>query len=229
MELGKLLHSFSADQSERRQYRRVALQFPMWWLKDQTLNNVVPGIGIEISGGGLMFLLEHRIAQTKCSIAFSLSDRRTRANLEIIKIVGCAFKEQAWQQHSAKFVGLMEKDFNFIITYTDKHNPTPIQSSLPRLAAKRKSSISHDSYDLLPLRIQEQIVQKLVDMQRLQPPPEPRLAHLAAHYSGVSQAEDGNVFHRFLIRTKMNSQAGPLVYNTEVLISDDGATLFIRN
>jgi hypothetical protein len=206
----------------------------MWWLKDQTPNNVVPGIGIEISGGGLMFLLEHRIAQTECSIAFSLSDRRMRANLEIIRIVGAAFKEQAWQQHSAKFVGLMEKDYNFIITYTDKHSPTPIrsspiQSSLPRPAAKRKSSISHESYDLLPLRIQEQIVQKLVDMRRLQPPSDPRLAHLVAHYGGVSQAEDGNVFHRFLIRTQMNSRAGPLVYNTEVLISDDGATLSIRN
>jgi hypothetical protein len=52
------LHQFSQDNLERRQYRRVAFQFPLWWLKDSKGRNAVPGIGIEISGGGLQFLFE---------------------------------------------------------------------------------------------------------------------------------------------------------------------------
>jgi hypothetical protein len=64
-----LLHSFSQDEIERRQYRRVDLQFPLWWLKDFKGNAAVAGIGIEISGGGLQFLLEHKIEQ-QCSLAF---------------------------------------------------------------------------------------------------------------------------------------------------------------
>jgi hypothetical protein len=59
----------------------------MWWLKDRTVANVVPGIGIDISAGGLKFLLELRTAQTECSIGFHINDRRMRANIEIINIL----------------------------------------------------------------------------------------------------------------------------------------------
>ena len=118
MERGKLLHSFTGDETERRQYRRVPLQFPLWWLKDRKVDNPVPGIGIEISGGGLKFLLQNRIARIACSIAFRVSDRCMRANISIIHSVEVVFKGQAWQQYSAKFEGLMNTDFDFVVAFT---------------------------------------------------------------------------------------------------------------
>jgi hypothetical protein len=71
-------------------------------------------------------------------------------------------------------------------------------------------------------------VRKLVSLKRLVRPQDVRLALLAAHYGGIQPASDGNVYHRFFIRTRMNSQAGAVVFNTEVLVSDDGEDIIVR-
>jgi hypothetical protein len=226
-----LLHSFSQDQLERRQYQRVEVQFPLWWLKDFKGNDAVAGIGVEISGGGLQFLLEHKI-ELQCSLAFLLAERRMRANVLVVQSVPYAYKGHQWHRHRAKFVGLMNSDFDFIVAYADaavdKATKAPVVPA-PRVQPKPKHSVGTlESYDMLPLRIQETIVRKLVSLKRLVRPQDVRLALLAAHYGGIQPASDGNVYHRFFIRTRMNSQAGAVVFNTEVLVSDDGEDIIVR-
>jgi hypothetical protein len=230
-----LLHSFTQDQSERRQYQRVELQFPLWWLRDFKDNEAIPGIGIEISGGGLQFILEQKI-ELQCALAFVLEERRMRANVMIVQSGVCTYKGQEWHRHRAKFVGLMNSDFDFIVAFADAHAPHRSDQAagsaarLPLARPKSKHSVGVlESYDMLPLRLQEMIVRKLVDLKRMVRPQEIRLALLAAHYGGIQPATDGSVFHRFFIRTRMQSKTGPLVYNTEVLISDNGEDIIVRD
>jgi hypothetical protein len=228
-----LLHSFSQDQIEQRQYQRVEVQFPLWWLKDFKGEDAVPGIGIEISGGGLQFLLEEKI-ELQCSLAFNIGDRRMRANVLVVQSAVCVHKEKHWHRHRAKFVGLMNSDFDHIVAFTEAcaKKSRPAAGAAPRAPIQKPRSASFvgslESYDMLPLRIQETIVRKLVELKRLVRPQETRLALLAAHYGGIQPANDGNVFHRFFIRTRMNSLSGALVYNTEVLISDNGQDVLVR-
>lgn len=195
----------------------------------------MPGIGIEISGGGLQFLLEHRIDQ-QCSLAFEINNQRMRANILVVHADSFVFAEKTWQRHRAKFVGLLETDFNSIIEFTHAHSEGPVTpasqtAQRPALghAAPKNSIGSHDSYDMLPLRIQEAIVHKLVAINRLMRPIETRLAGLAPHYAGIEQANDGRVFHRFFIRSRMHGHGGgPVVFNTEVLVSDDDSDVIVR-
>ena len=228
-----LLHSFSQDEIERRQYPRIAVQFPLWWLKDFKGNDVVAGIGIEISGGGLQFLLEEQI-EFQCSLAFNVEDRRMRANILVIQSAPVAYKGKPWHRHRVKFVGLMNSDFDYIMAFTEAYAekapdaPGAVRRS-PLAKPKSKSSIgSLESYDMLPLHVQDTIVRKLVELQRLVKPHETRLALLAAHYGGIQPSTEGNVFHRFFIRTRMNSHSGAIVFNTEVLISDNGRDVVVR-
>ena len=122
-----LLHSFSQDEIERRQYERVDLRFPLWWLKDFKGNDVVPGIGIEISGGGLQFLLEHKVDQ--CSLAFLINDRRMRANILVVQSADCTYEGRQWYRHRAKFVGLMSNDFDYITAFTDACAQRPLKAA----------------------------------------------------------------------------------------------------
>jgi hypothetical protein len=230
-----LLHSFSQDQIERRQYQRVEVQFALWFLKDFKGTEAIAGIGIEISGGGLQFILEQKIEQ-QCSLAFVTDNRRMRANVLIVQSVVCSYKGQEWNRHRAKFVGLMSGDFDAIIAFTEAHAQNkpkdgagPAQRRPPGRPKSKHSVGSLESYDMLPLRIQDAIVRRLVDLKRMVRPQETRLALLAAHYGGIQPASDGNVYHRFFIRTRMNAKTGPLVYNTEVLVSDDGEEVLIRD
>jgi hypothetical protein len=64
-------------------------------------------------------------------------------------------------------------------------------------------------------------------MKRLRRPRETRLALLAAHYGGMLPATE-TVYHRFFIRTRMNGLTGTTVFNTEILVSDDGTSLVAR-
>jgi hypothetical protein len=208
--IGSHLHSFLDDErQERRQYPRVELRFALWWLKDLRGSEPVPGLGIEISGGGLQFLLHQKIG-SQCSLAFEISGRRMRACVDVLHASEIVFEEQPWHHYRAKFVGLMEADYIII-------------SGLAQRPMTDLSIASHQSYDMLPVPIQEQIIDKLVGMKRLAPQPKSGRAHLAAHYTGVEHANDGKLFHRFFIRSHMQSPTGAFVFNTEALISDDGA------
>jgi hypothetical protein len=225
-----LLHSFGQDAVQRRQYNRVEIQFPLWLLKDVRGEEPVPGIGIEIAGGGLQFLLELTI-ENQCSLAFELSDRRMRANVMVVQSASCEFRGRTWQRYRAKFVGLLSRDFDLIIAFTSAHaQPNPVAAPALRPAGTnpKKSVGAIESYDMLPLRIQEMIVRKLVQLKRLVAPLEIRLALLAAHYGGIQPTSDGYVYHRFFIRTRLNTKTGVVVYNTEVLVSDDGKDLIVR-
>jgi hypothetical protein len=239
-----LLHSFSQDQKERRQYRRVEVQFPLWWLKDS--KGSVPGIGIEVSGGGLQFLLEHRLDE-KCSLAFQITDRRMRANIMTVQSADFAHEGRDWQRYRAKFVGLLEADFHFIIAFTDNHAKhtaaaftdnngkqpdeaalRPLQPPVRDTTGPKMSVGSLESFDMLPTHVQEEIVQMLVDMKRLVSPRGSRLALLGAHYGGIQGGNNGENYHRFFIRTRVNLDEGHVVYNTEVLVSDDGLKVLVR-
>jgi hypothetical protein len=225
-----LLHSFSQDAVERRQYNRVEIQFPLWLLKDVRGEEPVPGIGIEISGGGLQFLLELTI-ENQCSLAFELNNHRMRANVMVIQSASCEFRGRTWQRYRAKFVGLLNSDFDLIIAFTSARvqpNAVAAPALRPASTNPKKSVGALESYDMLPLRIQEMIVRKLVQLKRLVAPLEVRLALLAAHYGGIQPASDGYVYHRFFIRTRMNTKTGVVVYNTEVLVSDNGKDLIVR-
>ena len=208
--IGSHLHSFVDDErQERRQYPRVELRFALWWLKDLRGSEPVPGLGIEISGGGLQFLLHQKIG-SQSSLAFEINGRRMRASVDVLHADEIEFEGQPRQRYRAKFVGLMEADHTFILGLAQR----PLSDF---------SIASHQSYDMLPVPIQEQIVAKLVCMKRLAPPPESGRVRLAAHYAGVEHAKDGKLFHRFFIRSHMQSETGGVVFNTEALISDDGA------
>jgi uncharacterized protein (DUF885 family) len=159
-----------------------------------------------------------------------------RANVLVVHADSLVFKEKTWQRHRAKFVGLLETDFNSIIEFTHAHSEEPVTTASqtaqrPVLGhpAQKTSFGPHDSYDMLPLKIQEAIVQKLVAMNRLMPPIETRLASLAPHYAGVQQANDGRIFYRFFIRSRMYGQGGgPVVFNSEVLVCEDDSDVIVR-
>jgi hypothetical protein len=213
--IGSHLHSFADDERhERRQYPRIERRFAVWWVKDLRGSEPVPGVGLEVSGGGLQFLLRRTIGR-QCSLAFDIDGRRMRASVDVLQSTEIVFEGQQWQRHRAKFVGLMEADYAFI-------------KGLAQDTAREISVGAHQSYDMLPAAIQERIVAKLVEANRLTPATSPAATHLAAYYAGIEDAGDGNVCHRFFIRSRLDSPAGALVFNTEVFIGDDGSTVELR-
>jgi hypothetical protein len=217
---GNQLHNFGADAAERRQYPRIDLQFPLWWMKGAEAASAVAGIGVEISGGGMQFLLQESIPERACSIVFEIKARRMKANVVIILATKVMYKERPWQHNRAKFLGLLSTDFDFIMAIKPDR-PVPTGGGL----LKGKDSVgSLEAYEMLPAKIKEDIVKSLVGMRRLAPPREARLASLVAHYVGLQPGALGSAAcYRFSIQTKMKAE----VFDTHVLVSLDGTKLII--
>ena len=242
------LHNFNRDTHERRQYRRLSVEFGMWWLDELQGDAPTAGIGVDLSGGGLRFVLEREFKQSRGAIAFAIGGRQMRANIAIIEYLPTVFRGQFWYHYRAKFVSLLSCDFDFLTAYIDAHvgasdpqppghvapshiaappNPSaPTAASPPPAVVKRPLS-SIDSFDKLPVAIKKQIVQTLVHANRLPRGQQSYISPITAHYNGIQTGEKGN-FHRFSVRTQINSQAGPQVFHSDFLVSDDGSTVVYR-
>lgn len=221
-----LLHSFRNDESERRQYKRLELRFPLWWLRDFRGSDAVSGLGIEVSAGGLQFLMKEH-TPTQCSIAAEIRGRRMRANLLVVHTEPIVHDHEAWTRYRAKFIGLLETDFEFIMSLTDcallgsTNNATGSTK-------RRASKFNFESYDMLPLATQERIIARLVVLKRLVRPADISLANLAAHYGGIVTSGT-SIYHRYLIRSRMPSAGTHIVFNTDVLVSDDAKEILFRD
>ena len=242
MTTNNLLHEFKADGRERRQYVRLRLKFAMWWLQDGRVDMVVPGIGVDISAGGMQFMLDidHPIAGNVCNIAFKIQNRKMRANVRKMRTEEVLFEGNVMRRYDVQFEGLLSNDFDFVLSLTEGTPKIPDNAKTAvglrsgttarSLGLQPKTSIGDlTSYDALPSHVKERIVSMLVTMKRMNPQTNVALALMAAHYGGRQEAAHGAApYHRFSIRSKMNSEKGAFVFTTLFLVSDDGASVIVR-
>jgi hypothetical protein len=226
-------HDFRVSGSERRQYPRLSLTFPMCWFSGEI--GGVEGLGIEISAGGIQFLLKRELPKRQCSIAFQINDRKMQATVSIVRTTQVMHENGEWTCYGAKFEGLLESDFDCIVALSgsrvEPHSEAGADVTAPPLGqAQPAVSISalQSSDELLPEITRERIVEILVGMGRLQVVQDLYLALIALHYVGIHPSAEGDVqYHRFSIRTKRNTADGRVVYNTHFLVSDDGSKIHL--
>jgi hypothetical protein len=228
------LHDRRVSGSDQRQYPRLSLTFPMWWFSGEV--GGVEGLAIEISAGGIQFLLQRELPKRQCSIAFQINDRKMQAKVSIVRTTQAMHDNQEWNCYAAKFEGLLESDFDFIVALNDLSIEAHSEArqayvpALPQGQAQPMTAVSisalQSSHGLLPEVTRKRIVETLVSMGRLQAVQDLYLALIAIHYVGLHPAVEGDVqFHRFAIRTRKNTSDGRVVYNTHFLVSDDGSKI----
>jgi hypothetical protein len=229
------------DGEKRRQYVRLRLKFAMWWLQDGRVDMVVPGIGVDISAGGMQFMLDidHPIAGNVCTIAFKIQTRKMRANVRVVRTGDVLFEGYVMRRYDVQFEGLLSNDFNFLMSLTEGTPKIPDNAKTAVGLRSGTTARSLDlqpmasvgdltSYDALPSHVKEQIVSMLVTMKRMTPVTHVAHALMAAHYGGRQEAANGAPYHRFSIRSKMNSEKGAFVFTTLFLVRDDGASVIVR-
>lgn len=227
-------HDFRVSGSERRQYPRLSLTFPMWWFSGEV--GGVEGLGIEISAGGIQFLLKRELPKRQCSIAFQINDRKMQAKVSIVRTTPAMHENVEWNCYGAKFEGLRESDFDFIVALNDPRaephsseglsdSPAPpVEQAQPVPVVSISALQSSDG--LLPEIARKRVVEILVGMGRLQAVQDLYRALMAIHYAGIHPSPEGDVlYHRFAIRTRKDTDDGRVVYNTHFLVSDDASKI----
>jgi len=79
-----------------------------------------------------------------------------------------------------------------------------------------------DAYRLLPLAIQQKIVEKLVEQKKLEAPKPGVQPLLKLFYGGVSKKPDGATLHRFNVHSRIKVNDEVMAYDTRFLIDEAG-------
>lgn len=215
--LNELVKRLSATGKERRAAERFRKKYQMAWLRGGTL---VPALGLEISEKGLLFAAKEVPEGPHVDVALDLAGKRVRARVSLAR-KGTMMRDGAeWGVVAAIFEGIAADDWDAVVRFC-KDAEEPENKAAGELAAL--GSTPDDAYRLLPLRVQERIVQSLIAARRLAPESDAKNPLLRMQYVGRSRGS-----HRLSVHSRWNHDGEMLMFDSFVTIDDDGNVVVDR-
>lgn len=160
-ELTKL---FSGQRKERRHSPRKKVRFNISWIKGP--NEFMPGIGMEISLNGLLWATKTPPGTPDFDIIMDIGGRKIRLRLKAARSGTILRENQQWTLLGCSFSGIAADDYDALVRFCkDMHEPD--NKAAKELAALDRTD---DAYRMLPMRVQQRVLDALIRMGRLDMP-----------------------------------------------------------
>ena len=218
--LYELAKMFSGKEAERRGHPRKAEKYPVRWVKDLENNVFVDGVGIEISPTGALFVLKEKPPGQEFTVVIQLGERQVRARVTVNRHDAVNQGGATWHRFATKFGGIAADDWDAIVRYVNNAAEPPESKAAEELKAVVQKA--DDAFRLLPLAVQKQIVDTLVETNRLFPPPEGQAPLLRMTYSGHSKKSDGQEVHTCHVHSRITVDGEIRQYETTFLVDSSG-------
>jgi hypothetical protein len=160
-ELTKL---FGGKQKERRHSPRKKARFNISWVKNG--NELIPGIGMEMSLNGLLLATKTAPGVPDFDIIMEIGGRKIRTRLHTARSGSILRENQQWTVIGATYSGIAADDYDAIVRFC-KDIPESANRAATELAAKDKTD---DAYRMLPMRVQQRVLDALIRLGRLDMP-----------------------------------------------------------
>jgi hypothetical protein len=214
---GDVIGWFLGRGSDRRQYNRRPGAFHMWW---QPANGVEPrpGIGLELSPNGLMFMMPEKLPAGEYNLILRLHDTKMPVRVRTARSDQVQHQGKIWTRYMGEFVGIAADNWDRIVRYVNDEEETPDR----RKMQNQEMAKQDDAYRLLPLAVQQKIVAKLVQMNRLAAPPPGQSPLLKIFYSGLASQPGEPAVHRINVHSRVKIQEELMAFDTRFMVSDEG-------
>ncbi len=215
--LNGVIEWFLGRHSDRRQYHRRTEQFHLWWHPEQ--NIAKPGIGMEISPNGLVFIIETPITTPEFNLTVKIRDQKVPIRVKRIRHETFRHKEKDWNRYAVEFCGIAADNWDLIVRYVNDE---------PEVADRRKGQNQEmerqtdDAYRLLPMAVQQKIIDMLVRQHRLDAPSEGKTPLLKLFYGGLITQSNGKKAHRFNVHSRIKVRDELVAHDTRFLVFEDG-------
>ena len=213
LELAKI---FTGKGTERRSHNRKTENFPVRWLKDE--NNIVDGVGQEISATGALIVLKDKPATPEFTVTMKIGERMMTVRVQVLRHDQVASGGQTWHRFATKFAGISADNWDAIVRYC---NDAPEPENKAAAEVKALQSKSDDAFRLLPLVVQKQIVDTLVGTNRLAQPGPGQAPLLRMTYSGVIR-HGAQEMHRCRVHSRIDVEGEIRQFDTTFLIDATG-------
>ncbi len=187
-------------------------RYPIAWLREGAL---VPAFGLEISEKGVLFATREAPSARYVDVVIDLEGRRVRARLKVARQGTMARDGVEWQLIAGVFEGIAADDWDAVVRFCKNFNEPPNK------AAEELAAMAHgddDAYRLLPLRVQQRVVEALIAAGRLAPVSRPESALIRMSYAGKT-AGGG---HRLNVHSRRHEDDEILQFDSTLTVNDNG-------
>jgi hypothetical protein len=221
-ELAQLFTGIAGKGTDRRAHRRKTAVFPVRWMKDQ--QTFVEGVGQEISPVGALFVLRDKPAKPDFTIVLKVGERTMTVRVTALRHDKVLQGGLTWHRFATKFTGIAADDWDAVVRFcTDL--PDPENRAAGELAAKRGKD--DDAFRLLPLSVQNQIVEALVKRNQLAQPAPGVAPLLRMTYLGTVKRR-GLKMYRCHVHSRIDVSGEFRQYDTNFFIDDFGR-VYVQN
>ena len=201
-----------AGQRERRAADRMRRRYPIAWLREGAL---VSAFGLEISEKGVLFATREPPSARNVDVVIDLEGRRVRARLKVARHGTMARDGIDWQLIAGVFEGIAADDWDAVVRFCKSFNEPPNKAA-EELAAMAGGA--DDAYRLLPLRVQQRVVEALIAAGRLAPTSRPESALIRMSYAGKSSTGS----HRLAVHSRRHQDDQVLQFDSMLTVDDSG-------
>ncbi|GAC1656593.1 MAG: hypothetical protein NVS9B12_08330 [Vulcanimicrobiaceae bacterium] len=221
---GEVIEWFLSRVGDRRQYQRRPGAFHIWWQYEPP-NKTKPGIGLELSANGLVFILPEEISAPEYTLICRIRERRIPVRVRTIRSDRVDHKGSMWNRYMVEFAGIAADDWDLIIRYV---NDVPENRQRRKMGNQEMAEGTDDAYRLLPVKIQNKIIELLAAQKKLVVPKPGTAPLLKLFYAGVSKKPDGAVLHRFNVHSRIKTESDVMAYDTRFLVDESGDVQILR-
>jgi hypothetical protein len=218
--LGDVLEWFLSRIGDRRQYKRRAGAYHVWWAPDPSdpKKNVL-GRGIEISANGLVFALPAPISASEYTLIVALRDRKIPLRVKTVRNDTIDHQGKRWSRYMVTFQGVSADDWDAIVRYV---NDAPEPPDRRKMQNQEMSEQTDDAYRLLPMAIQNKIIRALVRTGKLDEPKAGQIPLLKLFYGGLVKQAGKAPAHRFNVHSRVVKDGEVFAYDSRFLVNDAG-------
>lgn len=221
---GDIIEWFLGRAGDRRQYKRRSGAFHVWYQPNPNDNTQLKqGVGLEISPNGLMFIMPDPIGAAEFSLVVRL--RETNIPLRVKHIRGDQVQHQGkmWHRYMGEFLGVAADNWDAIVRYV---NDEP-EIDRRKMQNQEPNEKTDDAYRLLPMALQQKIMDLLVSQGKLDPPKAGTTPLLKLFYGGLVKRPGQKPAHRFNVHSRVKKGDEMMAYDTRFLVAEDGTITVI--
>jgi hypothetical protein len=217
---GDIIEWFLGRAGDRRQYKRRAGAFHMWYQPDPNdSTRRTQGVGLEISPNGVAFILPEAIRFEQFNILVHIREREIPLRVKRVRNDQVTHQGKTWNRYMCEFVGVASDHWDAIVAYVSDQ-PDPERRKMQNQEAITKVD---DAYRLLPLALQQKIVALLVSQGKLDQAKDGQTPLLKLFYGGLVKRPGTKPAHRFNVHSRVARNGEMVAYDTRFLIDEDGA------
>jgi len=204
--------------SDRRQYKRRPGAFHLWWQPPTGGGEPRPGIGLELSPNGLMFMMPEKLPGNEYNLILRLHDVKMPVRVRTARTDQVQHHGKPWNRYMGEFVGISADNWDMLVRYVNNEEETPDRRKMQNQEMHKQD----DAYRLLPMAIQQKIIAKLVQQNKLEMPPEGQTPLVKLFYGGLVSRPGQPAVHRVNVHSRIDIKGELMAYDTRFLVSEDG-------